>query len=120
MREEIESKIGRTQMPTIDHKPLLPYCEAVILEVQRTRNLATFSLPRLVTSEIEYEGVVITKDSILFPFLHSAALDEKVFPNPQKFDPNNFFDEDGQVTGQNRIVPFSTGKIASNVRLTLF
>ncbi|KAK3097364.1 hypothetical protein FSP39_009015 [Pinctada imbricata] len=110
MREEIESKIGRTQMPTIDHKPLLPYCEAVILEVQRTRNLSPFSLPRLVTSEIEYEGVVIPKDSIVFPFLHSAALDDKVFPNPEKFDPNNFLDERGQVTGQNRIIPFSTGK----------
>ena len=59
---------------------------------------------------VDWNGYTIPKGAIVMPNLFSVAMDPEVFPEPEKFDPTRFLDDDGKVTGQNKIMPFSIGK----------
>ena len=48
MRQEIERIVGSGRFPSMEDKPKMPYCEAVILETQRLGNIAPLSLPHSV------------------------------------------------------------------------
>jgi len=41
--------------------------------------------------------------------LYSAHMDPEVWEEPYVFRPERFLNEDGQVTGKERIIPFSLG-----------
>ena len=54
MRQEIETVVGSGRFPSMDDKPRLPYCEAVILEAQRLGNIVPNSLPHGVKYDRKY------------------------------------------------------------------
>ncbi|KAK3086583.1 hypothetical protein FSP39_020630 [Pinctada imbricata] len=110
MRKEIDSMIGQSTTPSMEHKSKLQYCEAVINEVQRLGNIAPFAVPHGVRYDVTWKDYVIPEGATLMINLESVGFDPNTFPNPEKFDPDRFLDQDGNCIGQNRFMPFSLGR----------
>jgi long-chain fatty acid omega-monooxygenase len=89
---------------------LLPYTEAVILEIQRCASLVPLGVPHRNREDITVNGFTIPKGTLISANLFSIHRDARWWKNPEKFDPNRFLDENMKLTRPDGFMPFSTGK----------
>ena len=78
------------------------YCSKVLEEALRYFNPG--SVPRFTRDEMEFRGVVLPKDTMLWFTLNISGRDPKAFPDPLKFDPERLNDS------KTRHIAFSLGK----------
>ncbi|CAJ0962449.1 unnamed protein product, partial [Mesorhabditis belari] len=110
IHEELDRVIRSDRKITMSDKNSLPYTNAVISEVQRLANLVPQNLCRLNSEEVVVKGYKIPAGTIMVPQICSVLYDEKIFPDPYKFDPNRFLKPDGSYQNRPELVPFSVGK----------
>ncbi|XP_033742980.1 cytochrome P450 2J6-like [Pecten maximus] len=111
LRQEIETVVGSSRVPSISDKSSMPYYEAFITEVFRMGNIAPLSVPHGANKDIRFRGMVIPKGSTLIPNLDSVMTDPELFENPDKFQPERFLGEDGKLNGKERdVMAFSLGR----------
>ncbi|XP_070556484.1 cytochrome P450 1A1-like [Ptychodera flava] len=111
VHKEIDDIIGKARLPLLSDKTKLPYCEAVILEVMRIRTLAPLNLPHETTENTVIGGYNIPKGTQIWTNLWSLHMDEKYWKEPEKFCPERFLDDEGNVQKrQESYLPFSAGR----------
>ncbi|XP_033742962.1 cytochrome P450 2B5-like isoform X2 [Pecten maximus] len=111
LRQEIETVVGTSRLPSIADKPHMPYQEAFIAEVLRMGNTAPLSVPHGALKDIHFRGMVIPKGSVIMPNLDSVMTDPELFENPEKFDPERFLGKDGKLNGKEQnVMAFSLGR----------
>ncbi|KAK3091177.1 hypothetical protein FSP39_017737 [Pinctada imbricata] len=110
MRNEIESRIGNSRKPSWSQKDQLPYCEAVITECLRYKGVGPTTLPHGVEYDVYWNGYRIPQGAVVLANLRSVAYNSDTFPEPNKFDPGRFLDDEGNLKGQNLIMPFGIGR----------
>ncbi|KAJ3565869.1 hypothetical protein NP233_g7367 [Leucocoprinus birnbaumii] len=99
-QQELEQLLATEKRGVIewDDREKLPYLTAVLKEVLRWRPVAPLSGPHAVIQDDEYKGYHIPKNSLVIPnswlMLHS---EEAFGSNPDRFRPERFLDEKGQV-----------------------
>lgn len=64
---EIDEKIGRDRLPTIDDRDALPYIRAIVSEALRWHPVTPLVTPHATTEDIEYRNYVIPKGSTIVP-----------------------------------------------------
>ncbi|KAI1710236.1 cytochrome p450 domain-containing protein [Ditylenchus destructor] len=110
MQEELDKIVAPDEKVTIAHKARLPYTNAVINEVQRLANLLPQNLFHRTMRDVELNGYILPKSTVVVPQISCVLFDEKIFPEPKRFKPERFLDKNGQLLKVEELIPFSAGK----------
>ncbi|KAF7977803.1 hypothetical protein HWV62_2717 [Athelia sp. TMB] len=103
-QQELDRVLGPGHLPSFGDEDSLPYLAAIIKECLRWEVVLPVSIPRQAMVDDVYKGYHIPAGTILIPNTWAVLNDEKVYPDPSKFDPERFLTPDGKV---NHSVPDS-------------
>ncbi|XP_062070593.1 cytochrome P450 2E1-like [Lepus europaeus] len=110
LHEEIDRVIGPSRMPSVRDRVQMPYMDAVVHEIQRFIDLVPSNLPHEATRDTTFQGYVIPKGTVVIPTLDSLLYDKQEFPDPEKFKPEHFLNEEGKFKYSDYFKAFSAGK----------
>ncbi|KAF8607123.1 cytochrome P450 [Ceratobasidium sp. AG-I] len=91
-QQEIDSVISQDRLPTVEDRSRLPYIENLASEVLRWQPPAPLAIPHTCDKEDEYRGYRIPKGSIVFGNVWGMTRDERIYPDPEDFNPDRYFD----------------------------
>ncbi|KAF8145740.1 cytochrome P450 [Mycena galopus ATCC 62051] len=94
---EIDSVVGRGNLPDFSDKQAMPYVAALIKEVLRWGNVLPFGVPHVLTVEDEYRGYRLPAGSIVIGHVWAMLHDEIAYPDPHSFEPTRFL-LDGKIS----------------------
>ncbi|PPQ81931.1 hypothetical protein CVT25_013779 [Psilocybe cyanescens] len=109
---EIDLVIGTKRLPTLADRGSLPYIEAVYREVMRFNPPVPLSVPHCLSEDDYYKGYFIPKGDYFRYAPAAMTHDEEVYPEPFSFKPERFFDEQGNLNTNDRILAYSFGRRA--------
>lgn len=110
IQKEIDEVIGRDRPPAISDRANMPYTNAVIHEIQRTMDLAPFAVPHKMNCDVDFYGHLIPEGTVVFPLLSSVLSDPMLFKNPDRFDPENFLDDNGLFLEKDGFLAYGLGR----------
>ena len=110
-RKEIMEVVGTKRCPMLSDKLCLPYCEAVISEIQRCANILPITGLRVTKRDIKWQGYTIPRGARIINNLDTVHSDPEVFQEPTKFKPERFLTVDGKFTGtKDSMMAFGAGE----------
>ncbi|PIK61725.1 putative steroid 17-alpha-hydroxylase/17,20 lyase [Apostichopus japonicus] len=109
--EEVDRVVGRDRLPSLNDREELVYTTATLYEVMRYSTIAPLAVPHSTSTDVEFGGYTIPKDTWILVNIYSMHFDEKLWDEPKKFTPEHFLDESGKVRlHPEGFLPFSTGR----------
>ncbi|XP_035678343.1 cytochrome P450 2U1-like [Branchiostoma floridae] len=108
VRQEIDSVLGQA-FPSYDQRNNMPYTTATLAEVHRINTIVPLTVPHAASKDTTLNGYSIPADATLFFNLWSIHMDPQLFPEPDKFNPDRFLDQNGNFVKHEALVPFSIG-----------
>uniref|UniRef100_A0A2C9JRK9 Cytochrome P450 n=1 Tax=Biomphalaria glabrata TaxID=6526 RepID=A0A2C9JRK9_BIOGL len=116
--QEIESVVN-SESPTFEELTQLTYMEQFINETLRLYPPAPV-MSRLAAEARTYHGITIPKGAAVFIPIFAVLLDPKHFPDPEKFDPERFSEENKTARDIMSFMPFGYGpRLCIGMRLAL-
>lgn len=85
-QEELDRVVGRGRLPTLADEANLPYCHAIIKEVERSHNPFWLGTPHTASSDFVYEGKLIPKDTVVVLNTWSMHHSEDKWERPLEFN----------------------------------
>ncbi|CAG8891773.1 unnamed protein product [Penicillium egyptiacum] len=85
-QEELDRVIGRDRLPAIEDEKNLPYCHAIIKEVERVHNPFWLGTPHVASEDFVYQGKFIPKDTVVVLNTWTMHYDPARHSSPKKFD----------------------------------
>uniref|UniRef100_A0A914XZY8 Cytochrome P450 n=1 Tax=Panagrolaimus superbus TaxID=310955 RepID=A0A914XZY8_9BILA len=110
LHAELDTIIGSDRRITLSDKNSLIYVNAFINEVQRSVNLLPLNLLHKTLKDVKIGNYLIKKNTAVVPQISAVMYDEEIFPEPHKFKPERFIDENGKLKKVEELIPFSIGK----------
>ncbi|XP_063790613.1 cytochrome P450 2W1-like [Pseudophryne corroboree] len=109
IHDEIENVIGLDRPPRWEDQKILPYCLAVVHEIQRFGNILQYLL-HATSTDVHFRGYFIPKGTPVVPLFTSILYDETEWETPREFNPNHFLDADGKFLKKDSFFAFSKGR----------
>ncbi|KAM9618614.1 LOW QUALITY PROTEIN: cytochrome P450 2E1 [Trichechus inunguis] len=106
LHEEIGRVIGPSRMPAIKDRLEMPYVDPMV----RFSELVPSNLPHEATRDTMFRGYAIPKGTVVIPTLDYLLYDDQEFPDPEKFKPEHFLNENGKFKYSDYFQAFSAGK----------
>ncbi|XP_004589515.2 cytochrome P450 2D17-like [Ochotona princeps] len=110
VQQEIDEVIGQVRPPEMADQARMPFTCAVVHEVQRFADIIPLGVPHQTSRDIEIQGFLIPKGTMLFTNLSSMLKDEATWEKPFRFYPEHFLDAQGNFVKQEAFMPFSAGR----------
>ncbi|XP_053811024.1 cytochrome P450 1A5-like [Vidua chalybeata] len=113
IQEELDRTIGRERRPRLSDRGSLPYTEAFILEMFRHSSFLPFTIPHSTTKDTALNGYFIPKDRCVFVNQWQVNHDEKLWKDPETFNPERFLSADGTKVNKEdgeKVLVFGLGK----------
>ncbi len=91
----------------------LPFTESVIQEILRVSCIAPLGLPHFAQKDVSLLNgkIRIPAGTTVMPHLSHIVNNPKEFPEPEKFNPDRFLDENGKYVKHDHNIIFSIGKL---------
>jgi len=70
---------------------------------------AATRLERACNQDYEFEGIKVKKDQVWIASIHALHYDEEIYPNPERFDPERFSEQNKKTREQVAHIPFGAG-----------
>jgi methyl farnesoate epoxidase / farnesoate epoxidase len=118
LRKEMDAVIGRERLPCLNDRPLLPYTEATICEIQRLSTVAPLGIVHRNLAATTLAGHFIPKNTLAIASLYSLHLDQKYWGDPFAFRPERFLDNNGVLMQHEYFMPFGAGKEYNAFQIT--
>ena len=113
VRQELCQKIGMKKAK-MSERSLIPYTEAVLHEISRKSNILPMSVFHYSNSKFQAGSYEIPQDTIIIPLIGDVMNDPIHFPNPAKFHPERYLQEEEnghlKFVPHPRVIPFGVGK----------
>ncbi|XP_030559401.1 probable cytochrome P450 304a1 [Drosophila novamexicana] len=111
VQREIDEVVGSGRLPTLEDRKHMPYTEATIRENLRIETLVPSNVPHKTLNDTELMGYRIPKGTVIIPSLYAYHMDKRIWSDPEKFRPERFLDNQGQLCLKLDVsLPFGAGK----------
>ncbi|TVU02183.1 hypothetical protein EJB05_52326, partial [Eragrostis curvula] len=112
-RDELAQVLG--SKPEVEESDIgeLKYLQAVVKETFRVHPPAPFLLPHLADATTQVRGYTVPKGSRVLVNVWAIGHDANVWPEPDKFMPERFLEENNEVDFKGRdfeLLPFGSGR----------
>ncbi|KAJ7510829.1 cytochrome P450 [Mycena galericulata] len=91
--DELDRIVGRNRLPTVDDEKNLPYCHAIIKEVERCHNPFWLGTPHVASEDFTYKGQFIPKDTVVVLNTWTMHHDSSRYPQPESFNPERYIQD---------------------------
>lgn len=109
---ELDEVLADGKLPSYQEKAMLPYLQAVLLEVQRFGNIVPVAIVRMAHVETKLQGFDVPKGTVVLPNLTSIMMNAEIFQKPEEFNPDRFM-KNGSFESHQSVIPFSIGTITT-------
>ncbi|KAJ6529371.1 cytochrome P450 [Mycena capillaripes] len=92
--EELDRVVGRDRLPTVEDEKNLPYCHAIVKEVERCHNPFWLGTPHVASEDFTYKGQFIPKDTVVVLNTWTMHHDQFRHPEPERFNPERYLHDD--------------------------
>nr|XP_008508619.1 PREDICTED: cytochrome P450 2D14-like [Equus przewalskii] len=110
VQQEVDEVIGQARRPEMGDQARMPFTMAVVHEVQRFGDIIPLGLTHMTSRDVEVQGFLIPKGTMLITNLSSVLKDETIWKKPFRFHPEHFLDAQGHFVKQEAFMPFSAGR----------
>lgn len=110
IHDEMDEVFPNGKTPSYSDRGLLPYTEAVLLEVQRFYSISPISLQRRALHETTLGGYTIPKNTTVLTLKKSVHMDKDYWGDPEVFRPERFLDENKTIIHTKRVMTFGQGR----------
>ncbi|KJA22222.1 hypothetical protein HYPSUDRAFT_202249 [Hypholoma sublateritium FD-334 SS-4] len=94
-QKELDGALSVGQLPDFSDEDSLPYITAIVKETLRWRDVAPIAIPHRLDADDVYRGYHLPKGSMVIGNSWAILHDEKIYPDPFKFNPDRFI-KDGK------------------------
>ena len=112
IHDELDAVVGRDRLPNWKDAESLPYLQATLCEVERVSGMMTVMGTNAIR-DTTIAGYHIPKGTFVGLNLPKVHEDKREWPEPEKFKPERFLDENGKFVGWNKLrgfMPFGIGR----------
>ncbi|XP_070609885.1 cytochrome P450 2J5-like [Erythrolamprus reginae] len=109
VHKEIKEVLGSSHSICYQDRKKVPYTNAVIHEILRSKYILLFGVPRQCVKDVYLGDFLIPKGAILTPDLRSVLFDPEHWESPEEFNPNHFLDKEGNFVPNDAFLPFGAG-----------
>ncbi|KAH9986195.1 cytochrome P450 [Russula compacta] len=92
---EIDHVVGSDRLPDFQDRSSLPYVESVVKEVYRWHCPLPLAVPHRSMKDDRYREYDIPADTMIIPNVWAMTRDEKMYPEPDLFNPERFMNQNG-------------------------
>ncbi|KAF9480959.1 cytochrome P450 [Pholiota conissans] len=109
-QEEIDRVIGHDKLVTFEDEASLPYIHAICREVFRWRPVTPLGNFHASIAEDVYKGYYIPKGTTIIPNIWAMSRNSEKYKDPERFDPDRFFTESGELNKDDVNYTFGFGR----------
>lgn len=110
VQEEIDQVIGDRRL-SMEDSTNMPYTEATLAEIQRIRSVVPTGIPHGALEDMEIESYTIPKGTMIVPLQWAVHMNEKMWKDPEDFEPARFLNSEGRFVKDEALIPFQTGTL---------
>ncbi|KAF1753348.1 hypothetical protein GCK72_019904 [Caenorhabditis remanei] len=107
IREELIRITQNSRDLTLQDRPKTPFLNATIAEIQRFTSVLNVNFWRINHETIKFKGYEIESGCMLTAQVGALHVNEELFENPEKFDPERFMRNEKLLQ---QTIPFGIGK----------
>ncbi|KAI8955076.1 cytochrome P450 [Xylaria longipes] len=89
-QEELDKVIGKDRLPNVDDEANLPYCHAIVKEIERCHNPFWLGTPHVASEDFTYQGQFIPQGTVCVLNTWTMHHDPERYPDPMAFKPERF------------------------------
>lgn len=110
VRQEI-NEILQGRFPSLEEISHMTFFEATLNETLRIRPVIPVGIPHGTLDNMVISDYEIPKGSMILPLLWSIHMDDKIWNNPEEFNPSRFIDDEEKIKKSENLMPFQAGRL---------